>query len=255
MQRKIVITLLLICTSYLVNGQEYRSIDGFNNNLNDPELGATHTPIANWTQLDFADGFNLPKLGMEFNRPNPRMISNRIFAQDDFIPDIMNLSDFTWVFGQFIDHDITLIENSSFEFLDNVVVPNDDEWFPPGQIIPMMRNAAMEGTGTGPDNPRRTQNLITAFVDASGIYGSDEIRAQWLRADRGKLRVSDGNLLPWNTIDGQFNSAVDESAPFMADDTRILKNWFFAGYIRANENPLLIAFHTLFVREHNRIST
>jgi hypothetical protein len=254
MQRKIVLTLLLFCALTVTQGQEYRSIDGFNNNPKNPELGATHTPIANWTRLDFSDGYNSPKLGQEFNRPNPRYISNKIFAQDDFIPDFMNLSDYTWVFGQFIDHDITLVENSSFEFLDNVVVPDDDQWFPPGQIIPMTRNAAMEGTGTSPDNPRRSANLITAFIDGSGIYGSDELRAQWLRGERGKLKVSEGNLLPWNTIDGEFNSPIDESSPFMADDTRILKKWFVAGDIRANENPLLIAFHTLFVREHNRLA-
>jgi hypothetical protein len=256
MQRitNVAITMLFLCVSLFTTAQEYRSIDGFNNNQSNPEIGASHSPLSYWTRLDYADGFNAPKMGATYNKVNPRYISNKIFSQDNFIPDIMNLSDYTWVFGQFIDHDITLIENSPFEFLDNIVVPDDDKFFPPGQVIPMLRNAAMEGTGTGPDNPRKHLNLITSFVDGSGIYGSDVERASWLRAENGKLKVSTGNLLPWNTIDGEFNSSIDFNAPFMADDTRSLKKFFVAGDIRANENPLLIAFHTLFVREHNRIA-
>ena len=215
-----VVCLFLMFGSTISYSQEYRSIDGTDNNKQYPSWGASSTPIEYWTTPDYADGFNTPKLGVEFNKPNPRYISNTIFAQDGFIPDVMNLSDFAWVFGQFIDHDITLVDNSSFELLSNIVIPQDDKFFTPGQFIPMLRNEAAPGTGTDLDNPRKTLNKITAFIDGSGIYGSDMTRASWLRGEKGKLKVSSDNLLPWNTVDGNFNSAVDSDSPFMADDTR-----------------------------------
>lgn len=46
----------------------------------------------------------------------------------------------------------------------------------------------------------------------------------------GKLRTSEGNLLP-----------RDEHGLFLAGDER------------ANENSLLLSYHTLFMREHNRL--
>lgn len=243
--------LLVLGDSY---AQEYRAFDGFNNNPINPEWGASHSLLQYWSRLDYADGYNEPKLDDTFGRPNPREISNAMFAQEEYIPDFMGLSDYTWVFGQFLDHDITLIENSHTELLTNVVIPEDDEWFTPGQFMPILRNIAAPGTGTDINNPRKHMNLITSFVDGSNVYGSDFERASWLRAEDGKLKVSSGNLLPWNTIDGEFNSPIDPESPFMGDDTRQLTKWFVAGDVRANENPLLIAFHTLFVREHNRLA-
>jgi len=34
-----------------------------------------------------------------------------LFAQDEIIESDLLLSDFTWVFGQFVDHDVILTEN------------------------------------------------------------------------------------------------------------------------------------------------
>jgi hypothetical protein len=256
MQRifKTIFLATVLMGSFNAISQEYRSIDGFNNNPLNPEMGAAHSMLAYWTRLDYADGISVPKMDMEFSRPNPRMISNSLFAQNGLIPEKKGLSDFTWVFGQFVDHDITLTENSGFELLDNIVIPDNDAFFTPGSIMPVARNRAMEGTGTDITNPRRHSNSITAFVDGSAIYGSNQETANWLRASGGKLKVSSGNLLPWNTIDGEFNSRIDPDAPFMADDTRSQKKLYVAGDIRANENPLLTSFHTLFVREHNRLA-
>jgi len=118
----------------------------------------------------------------------------------------------------------------------------------------MFRSIAAPNTGTGEDNPRKYQNHVTAFVDGSAVYGSDIQRANWLRTfEGGKMKTSKGNLLPWNTLSGEFNDAVDPSAPGMEDATRSNQKLFIAGDVRANENPLLISIHTLFVREHNNI--
>jgi len=230
-----------------------RSFDGSNNNLSQPTWGAAEAQLKRIAPADYADGISVPKLDMQYNRPNPRVISNRLFAQDIGIGDALALSDFTWAFGQFVDHDISLVENSN-EVLNNIEVPEDDQFFTPGSKILMSRSMPAPGTGTDVDNPREHINLISSFLDGSSVYGSDIERANWLRTfENGKLKTSPGNLLPWNTVTGNQNDDIDFDAPHMADDTRSLTRFFVAGDVRANENPLLIAFHTIFVREHNRL--
>jgi hypothetical protein len=238
----------LIC-SQIGFTQVYQSIDGSNNN-EISSSASTGTNLLRVTDYGYSDGFN--EMGGQ-DRMNPRQISNLIFAQDDLIFDRSSLSDFVWVFGQFVDHDITLIEGDIAEDA-SIDVLAGDKFFAEGSKISMLRNEAAHGTGTSLDNPREHTNLITGFIDASAVYGSDEERADWLRSKvDGKMKVSKGDLLPWNTLDTEFNGVVDEEAPFMADDTRSGTKLFVAGDVRANENPLLVSMHTLFVKEHNRL--
>ena len=236
-------------------GQESRNIDGTGNNLNNPDFGASHTQLARIMTNGYADGVSAPSGA---DRPNPRAISNAVFSQSTSISDGMGLSDFLWTFGQFIDHDIVEVENNPAE---PVMIPVDfnDQWFNPGGNIPnvnipMFRSMPAAGTGTDANNPRGHLNNITAWLDGSAVYGSDLHRANWLRTfEDGKLKTSAGNLLPWNTYSGEKDSDVDPNAPFMADDVGLTDKIFVAGDIRANEQPLLIAVHTVFVREHNRL--
>lgn len=191
------------------------------------------------------------------DRPNPRTISNELFSQLESIFDGHGLTDYTWVFGQFIDHDITLISDSPQESAF-ISVPACDPVFDPmctgSSLILMMRSKPLEGTGTDESNPRQFANEISAFLDGSAVYGSDIHRANWLRTfTDGKLKVSEGNLLPFNTIDGQLNGATDPNAPEMATATGSQRRYFVAGDERANENVMLTSMHTLFVREHNRL--
>lgn len=231
------------------NSQEFQSFDGANNSKFDPVAGSNGATLLRVTDVAYSDGIS-EMAGT--NRMNPRQISNIIFAQSQSIADDKNLSDYTWVFGQFVDHDITLVENSIEDISINV--GPGDQFFAENSKIHMSRSIAAEGTGTSIDNPREHTNLVTAFIDGSAIYGSDDDRANWLRSfEDGKLKVSKENLLPWNTESFEFNSKKSEDAPFMADDTRSGTKLFVAGDIRANENPLLLTFHTIFVREHNRL--
>ncbi|NND08605.1 MAG: T9SS type A sorting domain-containing protein [Saprospiraceae bacterium] len=237
----------------VLSAQENRSIDGYGNNLANPTWGAVDEPQVRMVSTAYTDGIKTPA-GQD--RPNPRMISNEIFAQPELLPDPMGLSDFAWVFGQFIDHDITLVENGR-ERLD-ISVPAGDPIFDPlgtGFLsLRMNRSKAAEGTGEDLANPRQHVNKITSFIDGSAVYGSDEYRNAWLRtfAD-GKLRVSSGDLLPYNTISGEEGSLQDLVSPPMDNQNPRNKKWFIAGDARANENPLLLSLHTLFMREHNRV--
>ena len=255
MYRIILPCFMLLCSLSLF-AQEYRTFDGTGNNISNPDWGAANAQFLRVAPENYSDGVSA--LGGP-GWPNPRVISNELFAQTGLVSDPLGLSDYCWVFGQFIDHDITLAPDNqapgSFVYIQ---VPAGDPWFDPWNIgqalIPMRRSTPFPGTGTGPDNPLQHVNVITAFIDASAVYGSSQARADWLRSfTDGKLKTSAGNLLPFNTLDGEYDSEVDPTAPHMDDPVGMGPKHFVAGDARANENPLLTSFHTLFVREHNRL--
>jgi len=234
--------------------QETRSLDGFGNNPYHPEWGAANFHISYQVPTAYADGYSQPA-GQ--NRPNARHVSNLLASQQDLINDVRELSAFTWAWGQFIDHDITLTKDKADEFLP-IAVPVGDLFFDPqslgGKLIPMKRSGYDPATGTEPGNPRRHINAISAYIDGSAVYGSDEHRARWLRSFvDGKLKTSAGELPPYNTVDGEFESDVDPNAPEMDMPIPFVEKFFVCGDFRANENPNLLAIHSLFVREHNRI--
>lgn len=165
------------------------------------------------------------------------MVSNAVGDQPvgTTIPSALNLTDMHTLWGQFIDHDIDLTPTQSGSGVElfPIPVPTGDPFFDPGstgtQIIPLTRSIFNPLTGS--TNPRQQKNVITAWVDASLVYGSDEAKADSLRTfTDGKLITTPGELLP-----------VDGAGSFLAGDARV------------NENVALIAMHTLFVREHNRL--
>lgn len=248
--RRISLSLLLtLCTVSLALCQEFRSIDGLGNHPDN--LGSVHDFLNHYTTPAFADGISSPNV---IGKPNERVVSNELFSQDGLIADPMNLSDFVWVFGQFVDHDLSLVSNSTDEFL-SITIPEDDQIFPPDSELYVFRSQGVAGTGTDPFNPRVYRNEVTSFLDLSNVYGSDQTRATWLRKNdgTGKLKTSQGDLLPWNTPSGEYNDiGFDMTIPHMDDEGDNLR-LFVAGDVRANENPQLLAIHTLFVREHNQL--
>lgn len=249
----ILLILPFSLSAQTVDFQLYRTYDGSHNNLDNPDWGAAGSNLLRVSPARYADGISAPT-GVD--RPNPREVSNTLFAQEGLLNDPLTLSDFCWGWGQFIDHDIGLTPDGGETAF--IQVPVGDPYFDPNSaghaIIPMMRNLYDPNTGTSTDNPRQHPNVITAFIDGSGVYGSSESTANWLRSfTGGKLKVSTGNLLPLNTHDGEIDGTIDPAAPHMDDALGTNEKLFVAGDVRANENPLLTSFHTLFVREHNRL--
>lgn len=245
------VIVICIVPSY---AQVNRSIDGTGNSLLHSEWGKNGINQLEPGTIGFDDGYSTPA-GPD--RPNPRYISNMMNVQNTLENDPRNLSAYCWVWGQFIDHDITLVTDNPNENL-SIAIPKGDVFFDPlatgTSKMNMKRSVFDPATGTDPTNPRQYINHITSFVDASTIYGSDENRANWLRTfSSGKIKVSSGNLLPWNTITGEYNDAIDPSAPEMAMPYPNVTKFFVSGDVRANENPFLTAMHTLFTREHNRL--
>ncbi len=234
--------------------QSNRTIDGYNNNLINKEWGSAGVNQLHPGAVGFADGISEPAGP---NLPNPRFISNSLFMQNTLANDPRGLSAYCWVWGQFIDHDVTLVKDHPAEGL-SIPIPAGDVFFDPAGTgtasIPIKRSGYDPLSGTGTDNPRQFVNSISAYIDASAVYGSDEQRAVWLRTfSDGKLKVSAGNLMPWNTTTGEYDAPIDATAPEMAMPLPFVQKWFVSGDVRANENPFLTSMHTLFVREHNRL--
>ncbi|HMB91561.1 MAG TPA: peroxidase family protein, partial [Rhodothermales bacterium] len=247
------ILILFLCT-FTATAQEARNYDGSMNNLGNPDWGQAGGVIMRMTSNGYGDGVS--SMGGT-TRPNPRYISNMLFDQQESLPNALGITDFGWAFGQFIDHDITLVDDHPTEHIE-IPVPMGDPFFDPmetgTQMIPMRRSKYDSGTGLGEGNPRMHINDITSWIDGSNVYGSDEARAMWLRTGTGgRLKVSEDNLLPFNTVTGLFADAVDADAPFMLMEGPPVERHFIAGDVRANEQPILSALHTLFVREHNRL--
>lgn len=230
-----------------------RSYDGSCNNMDEGDWGKAENPFMH--EMTPAYGANDGMGGQ--NRKSAREISNLVAHQDVAvsIPSQRELSTFVFSFFQFIDHNITATHEGETEFAP-IPVPAGDPWFDPfntgTQIIPFTRSAVHPGS-----SPRQQTNALSSWVDAAGVYGADATRASWLRTFQdGKLKTSTGNLLPCNTLTGECNGTIDPDAPFMAGDESHCgspQKVYVAGDFRANEQPGLLAIHTLFVREHNRI--
>jgi len=215
---------------------EFRSIDGVGNNLDHPRWGAAGAKLLRLFEPDYADGAHAPA-GPD--RASPRAISNAVHAQAGTLPNAAGASDFLWAWGQFLDHDVdeTPIGDPAEPF--DIPVPAGDPWFDPSgtgaELIPLDRSSYDVVDGV-----RQQVSLITAFIDASNVYGSDAARAAELRTldGTGRLKTSAGDLPPFN-VNG-FPNAPNEDPEY-----------FLAGDVRANEQVVLTVLHTLFVREHN----
>lgn len=149
------------------------------------------------------------------------------------------------------------IELPSFETpteVFDIIVPTGDPQFDPfstgDRTITLFRAGFDVSTGTSISNPRRHTNLVSSFIDASSVYGSDAGRAAALRMfdGSGKLKTSVGNLLPVNNVATFPSGPLENENNSLFDPTTL----FAGGDVRTNENAALISLHTLLVREHNR---
>jgi len=219
-----------------------RSIDGTGNNIVNSGWGAAGINFTRVGPVSYTDGST-----MVGDRPNPRAISNAVFSQSTSIQNARGLTDMVWQWGQFLDHDMDLTVGGGAAA--NITVPLDDPTFMPGGIIPFNRAGFAAGTGDSVANPRQQINAITAYIDASNVYGSDMARAAGLRTMSGGRMLTSasatGDMLPFNT-----GGLDNDNGPLPVDPTTL----FVAGDVRANEQVGLTSMHTLMVREHNRLA-
>lgn len=183
--------------------------------------------------------------------PSPRVLSNAFCRADPTAqPDRSSPVSFMFiVFGQFLDHDITLTPEGAKLFHETANIPRGDASELNMPEIKFTRSEWLRDPKPSgyTDKEQRTHfNAITAFVDASNVYGADNWRAWALRSHKeGKLLMTSDGSLPRNSL---------TDLPIILRNAPDLNNSLFAaGDIRANENPVLTALHTAFALEHNRI--
>ncbi len=191
-----------------VDGIEFRSYSGRGNNQTNQGWGSAGTALLT------APGASTT--GEEMARPDGP-VARTVSTTLDSAPNdtgSAGLSSMFWAWGQFIDHDITLTGEAAGS--GNLALGGD--------MGPVDRVLQVDGAPI---------NEISAYVDASMVYGSDEATATALRSNDGT-----GRLL----LDADGNLPRDADGNFMAGD------------IRANEQQQLITMHTVLAREHNRIA-
>ncbi|XP_078361510.1 peroxidasin homolog pxn-1-like [Oculina patagonica] len=248
----------------------YRTQNGQCNNLNNPHYGAAMTPFRRIQPSSYDDGtskprnFKLPK-NNSVPLPNARLISKELFPQSQNpdspwqqSPQSPERTNMASVFGQFLTHDITLTwhggrklncpDLDETECFDIPIVPNDSAF---SNSIPMSRASRCENAF---GQPQEQVNIATAFIDASHIYGNNEVELDKVRdldSLQGLLRTtgqqqSVKNLLP--------QLPDDDTTVFCRSKSQSIPCFYTGDYRRNNVSPALNAMHTVWVREHNRIA-
>ncbi|XP_076090755.1 salivary peroxidase/catechol oxidase-like isoform X1 [Mytilus galloprovincialis] len=249
------------------NVDQYRTLDGTCNNINNPDWGAAFSTQPRFLDEVYSNGVDEPRDSVVPNEelPGPRALSNAVFAATSAdgetpLEGFNTLMSMNW--GQFIDHDIVLTPTYSGDNGADIVCCTDN-------TAPIQRDEClaiiMEAdddlpitcmefvrSAPAPDlslSGNQLTNDISSFIDASMVYGSSEDELTALRArNGGKMKVrseAGGDLLPKDRSSDAICS-LDGNDP--EDD--YCQN---AGDVRVNVQPGLGLLHTLFVREHNRI--
>jgi hypothetical protein len=185
MHRYVLLLLVLFATVVTVVGADSvnadpfsdRALDGSGNNLARPTWGEAGTQYRRVAAPNYADG----KSEM-VSRPSPRYISNRIFndgGQNLFSEN--DISQWGWAWGQFIDHDIGLCDETPAENADMPYDRHDklEDFSNDVGTIAFSRTPAAPGTGS--NSPRQQINTLSSFIDGSQVYGVTNSRLDWLR--------------------------------------------------------------------------
>ncbi|XP_057375843.1 peroxidase-like [Daphnia carinata] len=242
---------------------KYRTIDGSCNNQARPDWGKANTPFQRALPDAYADGVFEPRVSSGATPlKSPRLISTSFIKPAATTANDFTLMLMTW--GQFITHDIT--KASSFisadgktpqccnvtsgqplppEYLHPFCLPidipvNDNFYQQYGQTCMTFVRTQIGADYSCSLGHAEQLNAITHWLDGSMVYGSSSSELDSLRLGQG------GQLKNTTTEDGKELLPV---RPSCSDAT-----CYYAGDVRAQENPQLAIVHTLMMREHNRIA-
>jgi hypothetical protein len=223
-----------------------RQEDGYYDDLHDPEMGSASEPDAT-----IAGTFVRSNPGARFGRnvplkegypepepallePNPRDISRRLLARDQFKPaTILNYLAAAWI--QFETHDWFFHGNPVKGREFRIDIAPGDTWGPGPMLIRRTPPDPTRKPNDGPWPPTYV-NAESHWWDASQIYGDDAAITRRLRCD------PDGNLLP----NGHFyvsEGLLPIDPATRMDMSGFTGNWWIG----------LTLLHTLFTLEHNTI--
>ncbi|TSK13447.1 Eosinophil peroxidase [Bagarius yarrelli] len=272
--------------------KRYRTITGHcNNRLFKTDRKTTVRQITT-VYIYGEQNTNLLNLGDDVTQCNSResfqvrVVSQEVlYTQNENISLDLSLSHLLVEWGQWIDHDLSLTPQSpstaSFKTgADCTRTCSKDTPCFPIQIplldprrgvqscMPFFRSAPSCVDASVVCRHREQLNAITAFVDASMVYGSSDELARSLRNLSSPLGLlkhnqlhSDRGLAYLPYLPRANTHVLDPCAPREGSrtgrNTTSLGNLtfcFLAGDSRVNEHLGMIALHTLFLREHNRLA-
>ncbi|XP_078689107.1 uncharacterized protein LOC144920657 [Branchiostoma floridae x Branchiostoma belcheri] len=177
---------------------EFRSANGRCNNRNHPLWGSSDQPLRRMLEPEYGDGLATPRSNGRDGAPLPsaRLVST--VMHEDLRKSSPVNTYMVMQFGQFLDHDITFTPNFQEQGLRctcgtncekeercfNINIPSVDPDFAGRPCLPFARS--LSGPNEGCRLGRRQQlNQITAFVDASNVYGSSDEEIEELREHAG----------------------------------------------------------------------
>uniref|UniRef100_A0A3Q3XI75 Eosinophil peroxidase n=1 Tax=Mola mola TaxID=94237 RepID=A0A3Q3XI75_MOLML len=270
---------------------KFRTANAVCTNRRNTRWGSSNRPLVRWLPAEYQDGISVPKGWDPYLKINNEMlplvreVSNYILntSNSDVVSDPL-YTHLVTIFGQWTDHDLTFTPHSpvirSFsngmdcdkscertEPCFPIEIPTEDPRFGSNSedCLPFFRSAAVCGSGNtghifGDSTVRQQMNSLTAFIDVGQVYGSDDIKARYLRdltKDKGLLRVNTEytdngrELLPFSKM--EVNMCATR-AHITNDSYAKEVPCFEAGDERSNENIGLTSLHTLLMREHNRLA-
>lgn len=197
--------------------QKYRSYNGTCNNLNNPDLfGVAYTPFRRMLSPVYADGISFPRVAVDGKPlPSARTVSNvvhKAFNRNDQKFTVMLA-----VWGQFLDHDITATTSSQGPNGSTIACCNSKKLHPECFPVVVDRHdpfyehnvTCLEFVRSSPCptcclGPREQMNQVTAFIDGSVVYGTDEEVVCKLRT------MKDGMLRMYVTKDNRTLLPISE---------------------------------------------
>lgn len=245
----------------------YRRLDGRCNNVGPGNSlwGSAGYPMERILPPAYGDGIWSPRVLSSDGRylPSARSISALLFSDLHVPHEKYNV--LMMQFGQFLVHDIT--KNKVFSEKAKCCLEDGSHRLPvphpacfpihvsyKDPFYSQFGVKCLEFVRTAIASRSRCQighgrqiSTVTHFVDGSGIYGNTVEEAHQLRAHEGgrlkslKHRRTNNDLPPQNTDEDACEKKADMC--------------FKVGDDRVNQIITLVAIHTIFLREHNRIAS
>src|SRR6266850_1067949 len=191
-----------------------RTLNGSDNNPEHPRWGQAGALYLRVGRANYTDGVGAMVAG-----PSPRAVSDRVF--NDIGQNIFSergVTQWGWIWGQFLDHDIGLRDETSAGPADLLFDARDplESFVNDLGVISFSRTPAAPGTGV--TSPRQQVNTISSYIDASNVYGVTAARDRWLRAGPlanppgATLMLTDKGYLPRRSARGDVAGAPRRSS-------------------------------------------